>query len=163
VTDHAEAFDQAKRDEYVAECARLSDERFRFIAGLEYGCRDRMHVLGYGVTDLLATIEPEEVIGEIARRGGVSVIAHPTDSPFPWIEGRSVLPAGIEAWNTKYDGRYAPRPRTFALLRRLQQQAPGLLAFYGQDLHWRNQFRGLYTVVRCAAPVREEVLAALAR
>jgi hypothetical protein len=163
VTDHAEAFDAAKLAAYVAECERLSDERFRFIAGLEYECRERMHVLGYGVTDLLGTTEPEEVIAEVERRGGVAVIAHPKDSHFPWIESFERLPGGVEAWNTKYDGRYAPRPRTFALVGRLRQRRPGLLAFYGQDLHWKTQYAGLWTLVRCEAPEREQVLAALAR
>ncbi len=163
VTDHAEAFDAGKLAAYRAECERLSDARFRFIAGLEYECRERMHVLGYGVTELLGTVDPEEVIAAIAARGGLPVIAHPRDAHFPWIESFAVLPGGIEAWNSKYDGRYAPRPRTFALVGRLRRRRPDLLALYGQDLHWRNQYRGLYTVVGCAAPEREEVLSALAR
>jgi len=163
MADHAEAFDAPKLADYLTECERLSDERFRFIAGLEYECRERMHVLGYGVTELLGKTEPEEVIAAIAGLGGIPVIAHPKDSHFPWIETFAVLPSGIETWNSKYDGRYAPRPRTFALLERLQQRKPDLLAFYGQDLHWKNQFRGLYTFVRCSTPVRQEVLGALAR
>ena len=51
VTDHAEAFDDVRLEAYRRECDEQSDERFRFIAGLEYGCEGRMHVLGYGVTD----------------------------------------------------------------------------------------------------------------
>jgi predicted metal-dependent phosphoesterase TrpH len=162
VTDHAEAFDRDKLATYVAECAGFSDDRFRFIAGLEYGCQDRMHILGYGVTDLLGTTAPEEVIRAIDQRGGVSVIAHPRDAHFSWIETFARLPAGIETWNTKYDGRYAPRPQTFALLRRLQKRWPDLRAFYGQDLHWRKQYRGLYVLVRDQNPTRESILAALA-
>jgi PHP domain len=163
MTDHAEAFDASKLAAYVAECDALSDERFRFIAGLEFGCQERMHVLGYGVTRLLGTTLPEEVIRAVDQFGGVSVIAHPRDAHFPWIEGFTHLPGGIEAWNSKYDGRYAPRPQTFALVQRLRQRKPDLRAFYGQDLHWRKQFRGLFILAGCRSSARDDVLAALAR
>ncbi|HEY9232817.1 MAG TPA: PHP domain-containing protein, partial [Blastocatellia bacterium] len=58
MTDHAEDFDAARLTDYVAECERLSDEHFRFIAGLEFNCDRRMHVLGFGVTRLVATTDP---------------------------------------------------------------------------------------------------------
>lgn len=163
MTDHAEFFDERKLAAYVAECEALSDERFRFVAGLEYECERRMHILGYGVTTLAGTTDPQEVIAHIERAGGVSVIAHPMDSMFEWIEGFEVLPRGIETWNSKYDGRPAPRPGTFRLLARLRARRPEMLAFYGVDYHWKKQFRELYTLVEGDAPARrEEVLAALA-
>jgi hypothetical protein len=103
------------------------------------------------------------VIRHIAAEGGISVIAHPSNANFPWIETFRTLPDGIEAWNSKYDGRYALRPSTVRLLQRLQQRKPAMRAFYGQDLHWRKQFRGLYTVVDCRTLLDQEVLHALAR
>ena len=164
MTDHAEDFeDEATLRAYVAECAALSDERFRFVAGLEYGCERRMHVLGYGVTTLAHTIDPQEVIRHIEREGGISVIAHPPDAMFEWIESFTVLPRGIETWNSKYDGRYAPRPGTFQLLNRLQERKPEMQAFYGTDLHWKKQFRGLLNFVNCDAPTPAAILAALMR
>ena len=163
MTDHAEAFDAQSLAAYVAECEALSDERFRFVAGLEYECQQRMHVLGYGVTTPAGTVDPQEVIRHIEREGGVSVIAHPMDSMFPWIESFDELPRGIEAWNSKYDGRYAPRPGTFRLLNRLQERKPEMQAFYGTDLHWRKQFRGLSNVLSCAELTRDEILSALKR
>jgi hypothetical protein len=163
VTDHAEYFDAERARAYAEECDALSDDAFRLIPGLEFGCARRLHVLGIGVTALAATDDPQAVIRHIEREGGISVIAHPKDAAFEWIESFAVLPQGIETWNSKYDGRYAPRPGTFALLRRLQERRPDMRAFYGQDLHWRRQFRGLVTRVRCASPARAEVLAALGR
>lgn len=162
LTDHAEAFSPARRDNYVAECLDLSDERFLMLPGLEYNCTDRMHVLGYGVTDLLTSTDPQEVIAAIQARGGLSVIAHPKDTHFPWIESFSQLPCGLETWNSKYDGRYAPRPRTFDLLLRLRQRRPTMQAYYGQDLHWRHQYRGLLTRVRCDRLDRGHVMGGLA-
>ena len=162
MTDHAEFFDDAKLRAYVSECEALSDERFRFIPGLEYECERRMHVLGYGVTTLAGTTDPQEVIAHVEREGGVSVIAHPMDSMFEWIETFEVLPRGVETWNSKYDGRYGPRPGTFLLLARLRERRPDLLAFYGVDYHWKKQFRELYNLVECESPRREDVLGALA-
>jgi hypothetical protein len=36
-------------------------------------------------------------------------------------------------------------------------------AFYGQDLHWKKQFRGLFHQIRCVAPVCSKILTALTR
>jgi hypothetical protein len=163
VTDHAESFDHDKLESYRHDCASLSDERFRFVPGLEYECEQRLHVLGYGVASLVTTKDPEEVIRHIAAEQGISVIAHPSDDSFSWIETFRTLPDGIEVWNSKYDGRYALRPGTVRLLQRLQQRKPDLRAFYGQDLHWKKQYRGLYTIVSCRAPSQDSVLWALAQ
>jgi hypothetical protein len=84
------------------------------------------------------------------------------DSMFEWIEGFEVLPRGVEAWNSKYDGRHAPRPGTYRLISRLRRRRPDLLAFYGVDYHWKKQFRGLHVLAECDAPTRDEVLGALA-
>jgi hypothetical protein len=143
MTDHAEFFDQKSIERYIAECESLSDEKFLFVAGLEYRCEREMHILGYRATKLTQTTDPQEVIRHIDSQGALPVIAHPKDDFFEWIEGFDTLPQGIETWNTKYDGRYAPRPGTFALLLRLKERAPQMHAFYGQDLHWKKQFRGM--------------------
>ena len=52
MTDHAEAFDAESLHRYQAECEALSDGSFCFIAGLEYGCEQKMHILGYGARRL---------------------------------------------------------------------------------------------------------------
>lgn len=162
VTDHAESFDDAKLEAYRHECEELSDDQFCFVAGLEYGCDERLHVLGYGLTTPIDSTEPQEVIGRIRAAGGICVIAHPQNRFFGRIEQFEALPHGIEVWNSKYDGRYAPRPATFALLGRMQRRDPALMAFYGQDLHWRKQFRGLFCEVECEELSRDAILAALA-
>ena len=163
MTDHAEFFDREEIEEYVAECRSLSDDRFRFIAGLEYTCDRRMHVLGLGMTSLVNTTNPQEVIRHIKNSGGISIIAHPMESAFGWIETFNELPNGIETWNSKYDGRYAPRPLTFVLLNRLQEREPRMRAFYGQDLHWKKQYRGLFNIVGSPTLERKDILNALAR
>ena len=161
MTDHAEWFEPEQLRAYVEECESLSDDEFRFLPGLEFECERKMHILGYGVPALAGSTEPEEVIKHIENQGGVSVIAHPGDSMFEWIETFETLPSGIEVWNSKYDGPLAPRPRTFRLLHRLQQRKPEMKAFYGQDLHWRNQHRGLSNTLRCESSNQTAVLQAL--
>jgi hypothetical protein len=163
MTEHAEYFDAETVSEYRAECERLSDDSFVFVPGLEYTCERRMHVLGYGVTDLVSSTDPEEVISHINSAGGISVIAHPMDSAFPWIESFTQLPQGIETWNSKYDGRYAPRPRTFQLLQRLQTRQSRMLAFYGVDFHWKKQFRELYTSLNSQTLTADSILEALSK
>ncbi|MGA8273491.1 MAG: hypothetical protein WB919_18155 [Candidatus Sulfotelmatobacter sp.] len=162
VTDHAEFFDDASIRRYVEQCQSLSDDKFVFVAGLEYRCERNMHILGYGATQLNPATDPQEVIRHINSQNAISVIAHPKDDAFAWIESFESLPLGIEVWNTKYDGRYAPRPGTFALLQRLRQGHPEMFAFYGQDLHWKKQYRGMFVELDNALPKREAILRALA-
>jgi len=163
VSDHADWFDAEKLAAYVRECDDRSDDTFRFIAGLEYRCANGMHVLGYGVTAFIASEDPQAVIRAIAEQGGLAVIAHPKTDAFGWIESFATLPHGIETWNTKYDGRYAPRAGTYVLLARLQARRPDMTAFYGQDLHWRRQYRGLFVEIAGDTTERDAVLDALRR
>lgn len=161
MSDHAEKFNKKKLCTYISECNALSDDRFRFIAGLEYECQERMHILGFGSTREIQSTDPQEVIRSIAGMGGLSVIAHPVDIFFPWIETFAVLPVGIEVWNLKFDGRYAPRPQTFNFTTRLQLRQPDIKAFYGIDLHWKQQYRGLYIEVDVQDNKTNNILAAL--
>jgi hypothetical protein len=161
ITDHAEYFNSDSIHTYLQDLAHHSDRSFCFVPGLEYRCEREMHILGYGATALASSKEPENIIRHIDGQGAISVIAHPKDDFFSWIEGFKTLPKGIETWNSKYDGRYAPRPGTFALLQRLRQRSPEMHAFYGQDLHWRKQFRGLCVAVNCDSLDPWAILAAL--
>jgi len=162
MNDHAEYFDEESIQLYVRECDALSDEKLVFVAGLEFECEGRMHILGYGATRLANTTDPQEVIHHIDSQGAVSVVAHPKDEKFSWMENFLVLPRGIETWNSKYDGRYAPRPSTFTLLQRMKKRNPEMRAFYGQDLHWKKQFRGLFVGLECDSAKPAPILAALA-
>jgi hypothetical protein len=162
ITDHAESFDGQTIRAYGEDLQRLSDSKFCFVPGLEYRCDRDMHILGYGAHVLATTANPEQIIRHIDSQSAIAVIAHPKNEFFSWIEEFNVLPKGIEAWNSKYDGRYAPRPGTFALLQRLRERAPEMHAFYGQDLHWKTQFRGLCVSLDCATLDPSLILAALA-
>ncbi|HTC49472.1 MAG TPA: PHP domain-containing protein [Candidatus Aquilonibacter sp.] len=162
MTDHAEYFDEESLARYVAECESLSDSNFRIVPGLEFRCERNMHILGYHATKLTASTKPEEVIRHIDTcDSAVSVIAHPKDDFFEWIESFSTLPQGIETWNSKYDGQYAPRSGTFALLQKLKQRAPEMRAFYGLDLHWKKQFRNFFIHLDCDSAETDAIMNAL--
>lgn len=152
VTDHAESFSAEKLESYAAQCAGLSDERMVVVPSLEFACRDKMHILGYGVTRRYDSDEPEDILRHIANEGGVAVIAHPKNDFFDWIRRFEELPQGIEVWNSKYDGRKAPRPETFRLVTELRSRKPDLHGFFGIDLHWRKQFRSLHVQLLSGQP-----------
>lgn len=163
MTDHAEYFDRETIRNYIDECEAHSDGQLRFVLGLEYECAHRMHILGYGASRLAPSTDPQDVIRHIEAQGAISVIAHPKDDFFDWIEKFGTLPQGIETWNSKYDGRYAPRPGTFQLLQRVRQRRPDMHAFYGQDLHWKKQFHSLFVEVDCSSPQADQILTALSK
>jgi len=163
MTDHAESFHAESLERYVRECGELSGPDFLLIPGLEFACLDRMHVLGIGAPVLAASRDPQDVFAHVERHGGLAVVAHPLDTAFPWIESFTRLPGGIEVWNSKYDGRYAPRVATFDLLSRLKLRRPDMRAFFGQDMHWRRQYRQLYVEVAAPSLGRAEILEALTR
>jgi len=147
MSDHAEYFDAESISRYIGECESLSDSQFRMVPGLEYTCERNMHILGYSATRLTQAANPQEIIRHIDSQGALSVIAHPSNDFFGWIESFSTLPRGIETWNSKYDGQYAPRPGTFALLQSLKRHPALMNAYYGIDLHWKKQFRRLFIVI----------------
>ena len=94
MTDHAEAFDGVSLRNYLDECKALSDSRFCFVPGLEYGCEQKMHILGYGAQRLAKTQNPQEIIHYIEAQGAIPVIAHPKDEHFAWIESFRTSAAG---------------------------------------------------------------------
>lgn len=161
ISDHAEYFHEASIQNYLEQLRHFSDKEFCFVPGLEYRCDQGMHVLGYGASVLATISDPQGIFRHIEDQGAISVIAHPKDEHFPWIETFETLPRGIETWNSKYDGRYAPRRRTFELLQRLRNRTPAMHAFYGQDLHWQKQFRGLCVFLDCNTAEPKPILAAL--
>ena len=161
MADHADFFDEHSLASFLAECRQLSNSQIRILPGLEFGCRGRMHIVGYGVEKLIESEDPIAVIEHIAMNGGVSVIAHPAPEHLTMIPSLTHLPDGIEVWNTKSDGPAAPRPAVFALAQELRQRKADLHAFYGVDFHWKHQYRGLLNEVTLNGDGDRAVLEAL--
>ena len=161
MADHADFFDERRLADFLTECRQLSNNQIRILPGLEFECRGRMHIVGYGVETLVASEDPAVVIEHIAACNGVSVIAHPAPEHLPLIPSFPRLPDGVEAWNTKSDGSTAPRPAVFELIRELRKRKPNLRAFYGVDFHWKHQDRRLLNELTLASDTDRAVIDAL--
>jgi hypothetical protein len=142
VSDHAEVFDEQRMQEYVALCDSLSHGRFLVIPGLEFALKGgTIHILGYGITRRVRASNMEQLVDEIHEAGGIAVLAHPPMGSVNLIGSIKGKLDGIEVWNSRYDGTFAPRAESFQLLRRVRQSNLKATAYCGIDLHRIQQVR----------------------
>lgn len=166
MSDHAEHLDPEKMEEYVARCRALSDDRFCIVPGLEFAYRfdaGSLHLLGYGVHHLQREETPFLMMKTIQRLGGVAVLAHPYPLLAPQIAPLQEGLDGIELWNTKYNGRWAPALWNYRLLKGVKEKRPEVLGFYGTDFHWKTQYAGLAVWIEAARLAPEALLDGLRR
>jgi hypothetical protein len=144
VSDHAEVFDETQMDRYIALCDSLSNDTFLVIPGLEFALRGRgMHILAYGITRRVRFTSMEQLVDGIHEQGGLAVQAHPPAGSINMIGSIRGKLDGIEVWNARYDGIYAPRADSFQLLRRVRRQNLKASAYCGIDLHKKSQTQNL--------------------
>ena len=163
VSDHAEVFNEQRMQQYVELCEALSCPQFVVIPGLEFalGGGD-IHILGYGVTRRVRGSTMEQLVDGIHEAGGIAVLAHPPAGIANMIGTIQLKLDGIEVWNGRYDGVYAPRAGSFQLLRRIRAINFNASAFGGIDLHKVGQAqRPIYAEVMTAELTRESILGAL--
>lgn len=170
MSDHAEWMDPEKMAEYVCRCRALSDETFCMVPGLEFSYGDLMgpgsgslHLLGYGVDRYEREEEPLAMIYTIHRLGGLAVLAHPYPALYPVIAPMEKFLDGIELWNTKYNGRFAPALWNYDLLKETRGIHPEALGFYGIDFHWKSQYTGMGTWIEAESLTPSSLLTALAK
>jgi histidinol phosphatase-like PHP family hydrolase len=163
VSDHAEVFDEARMEEYVRLCESLSDDRFLVIPGLEFALHGGdIHILGYGITRRVRFSSMEQLVDGIHNEGGLAVLAHPPAGSTNMIGPIKAKLDGIEVWNARYDGVYAPRADSFQLLRRVRSQNVNAVAYCGIDLHKVSQTRKpVYTEVDIESLDRSAIMSAL--
>jgi predicted metal-dependent phosphoesterase TrpH len=142
VSDHAEAFDDRKMEEYVRLCENLSTASFIFIPGLEFALKGgTIHILGYGIRKRIRFSSMDALVDGIHHEGGIAVLAHPPVGSINLIGSIKTKLDGIEVWNGRYDGTIAPRAESFQLLRRIRSLNSRAAAFCGIDLHQIGQVR----------------------
>lgn len=163
VSDHAEVFDEQRMEQYVQLCESLSDDRFLVIPGLEFALHGgNIHILGYGITRRVRFVSMEQLVDGIHGQGGIAVLAHPPAGSTNVIGPIKAKLDGIEVWNGRYDGIYAPRAESFQLLHRVRLHNVKAAAYCGIDLHKRRQMRKpLYVEVDIDTLQRGAVLHAL--
>ncbi|MBI3802522.1 MAG: hypothetical protein HY282_02015 [Nitrospirae bacterium] len=164
MSDHAEAMDGEKMEEYVARCRALSDARFCVVPGLEFAYRfdaGSLHLLGYGVHRYQREETPAAMMKTIQQLGGLAVLAHPYPPLAPQIAPLQEGLDGIELWNTKYNGRWAPALWNYRLLKGVREKRPEVLGFYGTDFHWQTQYTGMAILIEAEGLTPEALLTGL--
>jgi hypothetical protein len=142
VSDHAEAFDDRKMEQYVCLCETLSIPSFLVIPGLEFALKGgTIHILGYGIRKRIRFSSMEALVDGIHDAGGIAVLAHPPVGSINLIGSIKAKLDGVEVWNGRYDGTVAPRADSFQLLRRIRLMNTRAAAFCGVDLHQVAQLR----------------------
>jgi len=142
VSDHAEALDDSRMDEYVRLCQTLSSSSFLVIPGLEFALKGgTIHILGYGIRKRIRFSSMDALVDGIHDEGGIAVLAHPPVGSINLIGSIKTKLDGIEVWNGRYDGTVAPRAESFQLLRRIRSLNSKAAAFCGVDLHQIGQMR----------------------
>ena len=160
VCEHQHDMDLQKFDALVEECRRLSEPGFLMIPGIEFNCY-RNHILGIGIHAYCPSVAEDEVVPWIKGHNGLAVWAHPKKNEYQLP--RHVIDEldGMEIWNSKFDGKYAPRTEVVRYYRERLVHRPQLRPFCSVDFHFRAQFRHvpMYCEVECLTT--EQVLASL--
>jgi hypothetical protein len=157
-SEHVESLDYEKIVAMLADYAALPASGCLMIPGIEI---DDLHILIYGVT----AIEPydgiEELAAQMFHRGSLIVVSHPVkvkgtvpEVILPWL-------CGVEIWNTRYDGRRAPRPWNLELWAELQRERGPLQPLVGVDFHKKSDLSDVRVEVDCEKE-RGAILATIA-
>jgi hypothetical protein len=161
MTEHAERTTAADYASYIQECDALSDERFRFIPGLEVATWSGDMLL-IGCRTFICTPDPMQVIKQVTPRT-VVILAHP--------EQGKVIPEvlaqvhGLEVWNGGHMGGYMP---PVDWMRDWHKSRPaGIFFTGGNDIHKVDPKRKILTLVQTGASgtagSEENILDALSR
>ena len=140
ITEHSEDMTEGKIATLRQEAEYLSGDHFRVIAGIEYSCKDALHIAGIGCEQILDTCDPVRLVQDIRALGGFSVLAHPCRIGWNCSPELVANLNAVEIWNVRYDGKYLPSPKALEFFNRMKALNPKLLAAAGDDLHGRGGF-----------------------
>ena len=135
VTEHSDGLDAAAMQRVATETARVSDDEFLVVPGIEFSCRRRLHLLGLGVTTPIDSDDPVTVARRIRDQGGVVIVAHPLAYGTDYPEDMAEHVDGVEIWNITKDGWLSPGAAPMALWRRWRRRNPVLRGLGALDLH----------------------------
>jgi hypothetical protein len=146
MSEHVESLDYPKIVAMLADYVTLPPDGCLMIPGIEI---DDLHILIYGV----AAVEPygsiEELAAQMFHRGSLVFVSHPVkvkgklpEAILPWL-------TGVEIWNTRYDGRSAPRPWNLKLWAELGRERGLLQPLVGVDFHRTSDLSQVRVDVDC--------------
>jgi hypothetical protein len=134
MTEHTDHITPSSAQEFIGECERMSDERFRFVPGFEVPYLDN-HVLVVGAHEYHEGISTQRSLQQWHDQGALLVMAHPHRNGFQLDDFLRDTLDGFEIWNSQYDGIHAPRARAVRLYRSLMRSRSSLRAYASLDLH----------------------------
>ena len=139
LTEHDDKLTAEAFGRVVAAAAELSGPEFLVVPGLEIRCwrheHEQWHIAALGVREWIPRGPIPEVARAIHAAGGLAILLH------PYKHAPVINPAelgifdGIEIWNGKFDGFYAPQGRTLRLFHALQELKSPPAFYCGHDLH----------------------------
>lgn len=148
LTEHDDYFDNDKMERYVNVCRHASGTSFQVIPGLEFRCKNKVHILGIGIKEYFHADEPVDATKKIKEQGGLAIIAHPvgylnniTDELLDTVDG-------IEIWNGQKDSRFIPHYKMLVYYRKLKSKYPHIKASCGSDMHSLSHYYEMDTIAQ---------------
>jgi len=140
MTEHTDWMTEDKVRSFIEECQKLSDDNFLIIPGFEFSY-GKSHILMIGSDKFISQGDEKSTLLKWAEKTGFVVLAHPHKNNYKIDETVKSLIDAVEVWNSQYDGKYAPRFRSFGLLKKLQKEKR-FEAFAGLDFHREEHLGG---------------------
>jgi predicted metal-dependent phosphoesterase TrpH len=166
LTEHDDTLDAAAFERIRSECATLTNREFLVMPGIEVRCwrneREQWHIAALGVQSWIPRGPICEVVKNIRRAGGLAVLLHPHKYSLNIDPSELSEFDGIELWNAKDDGHYAPRLKTVRLARAVALAA-GPKLFCGHDSHDLNGIAPLAIEISAEQLTPETLLPRLSR
>ncbi len=144
LTDHFQDVTPAQFETLLEQCAKLSDEEFKFIPGLEYSCDGEIHIMGIGINSMTKDTNPGCVSDYIHAYGGVAVLSHPSKSEEcmfrdVWIEKLD----GAEIWNRAVDSLYLPQMKSVNRFCSFRKTNPKIYVSFDLGFHRQKGYANM--------------------
>ena len=148
MTEHAETISPEEYDSFKKSCEKNSGENLIVIPGLEFSHDNYVHILGIGLKKHPGTCKLESQVSEIHKYGGLAVMAHANACvKIPYDKLKDL--DGVEAWNTRYGSKFAPRKKGLDILKKFRDSTgKNIPCFGGIDFHSKKDFRELSIEMR---------------
>lgn len=163
MTEHTDELTPTHAEDFVRECAELSDATFRFIPGFEVPYR-HAHILMIGMREFFGNYAPNiETLKTWTEKASFVVLAHPVRNDFEVEPELLNHLDALEVWNQQYEGKRVPRVRSLALFEKLKNEKKDLVATGGVDFHRTEHFGAPLLTLDIPELTESEILTALTR
>ena len=147
LTEHDDDFDQEKMDRFIRDCERISSSDFLIVPGIEFRCKNKVHILGLGIKNFIKVNDPCQAAEKIKAFGGRAVIAHPMGYLDHISEKLIRIVDGVEIWNGHKDGKVAPDYRIIREYSKWLSVNPGISSLCGADHHGIEGYFPIETII----------------